>query len=92
MIITDKYGFPRLSRSDDKISRGRAKRVNGFATGDTVKLTGGRYAGETGRFVARVKGPYITQTGRKGRLSCSYTSSGLFSVLMGGSTANKSCP
>lgn len=59
----DAYGFPRQYR-------GRAKRVSGFATGDIVKLTGGKYAGQNGRIVARVKGPYITQDGK--RLSCSY--------------------
>jgi len=65
IMQSDAYGFPRQYRS-------RTKRINGFATGDTVKLTGGKYAGETGRLVARVRGPYITQAGRKGRLSCSY--------------------
>lgn len=59
------YGFPRQYRS-------RTKRINGFTTGDIVRLTGGKYVGKVGRLVARAKGPYITQVGEKGRLSCSY--------------------
>lgn len=67
IMQSDAYGFPRQYRS-------RAKRVNGFATGDTVQIGSGKHAGQQGRLVARVKGPYVTQTGQKGRLSCSYKS------------------
>ena len=59
----DSYGFPRQYRK-------RNKRVNGFASGDIVKLIGGKYAGNKGRLVAVVRGPYILKDGK--RLSCSY--------------------
>ncbi len=63
----DKYGFPRQYRS-------RGKRVHGFGTGDIVEIESGKHTDQQGRLVARIKGPYITQVGQSGRLSCSYKS------------------
>jgi len=45
-----------------------------IATQAAVQIGSGKHAGQQGRLVARVKGPYVTQTGQKGRLSCSYKS------------------
>lgn len=66
IMQSDAYGFPRQYRN-------RAKRINGFATGDIVKITGGKYVGNTGRLVASVKSPYVTKPGEKKRFSCGYS-------------------
>jgi len=60
----DAYGFPRQYRK-------RQKRVNGFATGDQIRIIGGKYEGHRGRLVAKAKGPTFQENGSK-PLSCSY--------------------
>ncbi len=65
IVILDKYGFPRLTRN-------RAKRIQGFATGDIVKSLVGKYAGNVGRLVARTRGPYMTALCETKPMSCRY--------------------
>jgi 5-methylcytosine-specific restriction endonuclease McrA len=63
IMQSDAFGFPRQYRK-------RNKRVNDFGTGDVVRIESCKYAGHTGRLVAREKGPYVLKDSK--RLSCSY--------------------
>ena len=47
VVGTDKYGFPRLTKAGNVIKPGTCKRIDGFQTGDRVKLNmlRGKYQG-----------------------------------------------